>query len=197
VTDTRIKEGEILWEPTAAQKTAANLSRFQTWLRVEKGLSFDGYHDLWAWSVDRIEDFWEAIWDYFTIDAAAPYRQVLSGRAMPGGHWFPEARLNYAEHVFRQSTPHRPALKFRSEVHPLREVSWQELHDQVAGVAAFLRCSGIGPGDRVVAYMPNIPETVVIFLACASVGAVWSCCSPDFAGRSVLPGRPAKEPAHP
>jgi acetoacetyl-CoA synthetase len=186
VTDTRIKEGEVLWEPTAAQKTAANLSRFQAWLRAEKKLTFDGYHDLWAWSVDRIEDFWEAIWDYFTIDAAAPYRQVLSQRAMPGGRWFPGARLNYAEHVFRQSTPHRPALKFRSEVHPLREVSWQELYDQVAGTAAFLRRSGIRPGDRVVAYMPNIPETVVIFLACASVGAVWSCCSPDFAGRSVI-----------
>ncbi len=181
-----IKEGDILWEPDEAVLKAANLSCFQAWLKSECNLVFKGYPDLWAWSADRIEDFWAAVWDYFEISTADPDRQILSRREMPGGHWFEGARLNYAEYVFRQQTTLRPALKFCSEVHSLHEVSWQELYDQVAGVAAFLRRSGIRPGDRVVAYMPNIPETVVIFLACASVGAVWSCCSPDFAGRSVL-----------
>lgn len=186
MTDSGIKAGDILWEPTGAGRKAANLSCFQAWLKSEKGLLFDDYHDLWAWSSDRIEAFWEAIWEYFEIETLEPYRQVLTDRAMPGGRWFEGAQLNYAEHVFRRSTPDRPALKFRSEVHPLRAVTWQELHDQVSATASFLRRIGVGPGDRVVAYLPNIPETVVIFLACASVGAVWSCCSPDFAGRSVL-----------
>lgn len=182
----QVDEGDILWRPSPEQIERANLTHYMAWLKEQKGLAFDSYNDLWQWSVDEVESFWESLWNYFDITHSSPYEKVLSGRAMPGARWFEGARLNYAEQVFRSMTTGRPALFYQTETTELSEMSWQDLHDQVAAVATAFRRMGVGSGDRVVAYMPNTPETLVAFLACASLGAIWSSCSPDFAGRSVI-----------
>ena len=182
----QVEEGEILWRPSKEVIERANLTHFMGWLKERKGLDFNSYGALWQWSVDEVETFWGSLWRYFDIIHSSPYEKVLSQHAMPGARWFEGARLNYAEQVFRSMTPEQPALLYQSETAELTEMSWQELHEQVAAVATALKRMGVGVGDRVVAYMPNTPETLVAFLACASLGAVWSSCSPDFAGRSVI-----------
>jgi acetoacetyl-CoA synthetase len=181
-----IKEGTILWEPSEDFKNQANITKYLKWLESEKGLSFKDYNSLWEWSVTEIENFWQSIWEFFDIQASKPYTGILSGRNMPGAVWFPGAELNYAEHVFRHMSSERPALIFQSEIQPLMELSWEQLHRRVASLAGSLRSLGVHRGDRVVAYMPNIPQTVIALLACASIGATWSSCSPDFGIRSVL-----------
>jgi acetoacetyl-CoA synthetase len=153
---------------------------------AEHGIETDGYHDLWRWSVENLEEFWESIWDHFDVRASAPYERVLGSRTMPGAEWFPGGRLNFVEHVFRDRDPGAVAVRHASELRPLAETSWGELEVDTRRVAAALRASGVGPGDRVVAYVPNIVEAVVAFLACASIGAIWSSCSPDFGARSVV-----------
>ena len=175
-----------LWEAGEDVKRAANITRYMQWLKREKGLNFQTRDDLWQWSVDHLEDFWASLWEYFHIQASSPYSAVLLERKMPGAKWFSGATLNYAEHVFRNATSSRPALLFRSERHAMVEVSWSELQQKVASIAQSLRAMGVQRGDRVVAYMPNIPETLMAFLACASMGATWSSCSPDFGTNSVI-----------
>ena len=181
-----IKEGDLLWEPSAAVKARANLTHYMTWLAGTYGLNFENYDQLWHWSVTELEQFWESIWTYFEIKASKPYSTVLEGRTMPGAKWFVGAELNYAENLFRHMTTARPALLYQSETEPLVEISWRQLYDQTRRLAAALKAMGVGRGDRVVAYMPHIPETIVGLLATASLGAIWSSCSPDFGGRSVL-----------
>jgi acetoacetyl-CoA synthetase len=181
-----IEEGTLLWEPSEESISRATITQYLKWLESEQGLSFKNYDSLWQWSVTEIEAFWQTLWHFFDIKASKPYTNILSGRKMPGAQWFPGARLNYAEHVFRHLSSPQPALLFQSEIVPLTEISWQALYRQVTSVATFLRGLGIKPGDRVVAYMPNIPQTLAAFLACASIGAVWSSCSPDFGTRSVI-----------
>jgi acetoacetyl-CoA synthetase len=180
-----ITEGTVLWKPSDEQIGNTNLTRYLNWLKAEKGLEFDGYHSLWDWSVNEIEHFWQSLWEFFQIKASTSYGQVLSERSMPGAKWFGGSKLNYAEHVFRNMSPERPALIFQSEIQPLMEISWDELHHKVSAVATALRNMGVQNGDRVVSYMPNIPQTIIAFLACASIGAIWSSCSPDFGTRSV------------
>ncbi len=175
-----------LWEPSDETKQQANITHYRQWLASEHGLTFETYQDLWAWSVNHLKDFWATLWDYFHIQASQPYTTVLAARTMPGAQWFPGAQLNYAEQVFRQMTDDRPALLFQSERQPLTEVSWQELRHQVGLLANTLRAQGVERGDRVVSYLPNIPETLIAFLATASLGAIWSSCSPDFGAKSVL-----------
>ena len=175
-----------LWEAAEDVKQAANITRYMQWLKREKSLNFQTRDDLWQWSVDHLEDFWASLWEYFHIQASSPYSAVLLERKMPGAKWFSGATLNYAEHVFRNATSSRPALLFRSERHAMVEVSWSELQQKVASIAQSLRAMGVQRGDRVVAYMPNIPETLMAFLACASMGATWSSCSPDFGTNSVI-----------
>jgi acetoacetyl-CoA synthetase len=181
-----IAEGTVLWEPSAARREASNLARYLRWLETHKGLRFADYDALWRWSVERLEDFWASLWEFFEVRASAPYARVLDERKMPGAKWFAGARLNYAEHAFRYAATERPALLVRSESRPPAEVSWAELERQVAAIAAGLREMGVQPGDRVVAYMPNIPETIAAFLACASLGAIWSSCSPDMGAGTVV-----------
>ncbi len=183
---TAFGEDRPLWEPSEEMKQQANLTHYMQWLRNEKGLNFQTRDQLWQWSVDHLEDFWASIWDYFHIKASKPYNAVLVERKMPGASWFTGAELNYAEHVFRNATADQPALIFRSERHDLVEVSWSELRQKVGALAKSLRAMGVQRGDRVVAYMPNMPETTVAFLACASMGAIWSSCSPDFGTSSVI-----------
>jgi acetoacetyl-CoA synthetase len=181
-----ISEGTLLWEPGQEVIKRANMTQYMQWLASEKGLSFQDYNSLWQWSVTEIEEFWQSLWEFFDIQASKPFSGVLTERKMPGAEWFKGAELNYAEHVFRNRSADRPALVFKSEIQPLTELSWDELHQKVSSIAAALRSMGVRRGDRVVAYMPNIPQTVVAFLACASIGATWSSCSPDFGTRSVV-----------
>ena len=182
------KEGTLLWEPSEEFKESANISRYMRWLEENRGLSFEGYEELWEWSVADLEEFWASIWEYFDVQASKPYSEVLGSRQMPGTEWFPGAELNYAEHVFRNANarPEEPAVMYQSEVRDLGTVTWQELHDQVAAMAAGFRSLGVERGDRVVAYVPNTPEALIAFLAVASLGATWSSCSPDFGAESVM-----------
>ncbi|HYB01347.1 MAG TPA: AMP-binding protein, partial [Ktedonobacteraceae bacterium] len=181
-----ISEGTLLWEPSEKMKQQANLTKYMQWLGREKGLVFDDSEKLWKWSVDNLEEFWASIWEYFHVHSSKPYKTVLIERKMPGAKWFAGAELNYAEHVFRNATSSRPAIVFQSETMPLTEISWEELHQKVGTVAHALRAMGVQRGDRVVSYLPNIPEAAVAFLATASLGAIWSSCSPDFGTRSVI-----------
>ena len=177
---------EKLWEPSAELVENARLTEFMRWLQSERGLGFDDYEALWRWSVDDLEAFWDAIWDFFGVQADGERGAVLGSREMPGAEWFPGTRLNYAEHVFAGKDPSETAILHASELRELSELSWGELRAQVAAVAAGLRALGVERGDRVVAYLPNIPEAIVAFLATASIGAVWSSCSPDFGPASVV-----------
>jgi acetoacetyl-CoA synthetase len=178
--------GELLWEPSAESVERAQLTAFSRWLEAEHGLSVAGYHELWRWSVDDLEGFWSAIWEYFDVEADGEPRPVLASREMPGARWFPNARLNYAERVFAGKDDAEVAILHASELRELGEISWAQLRRQVAAAAAGLRRLGVEKGDRVVAYVPNTPEAVVGFLAAASIGAVWSSCSPDFGAASVI-----------
>jgi acetoacetyl-CoA synthetase len=175
----------VLWAPDAARIERATLTRYARRL-AERGVETDGYHELWRWSVENVEEFWASIWETFEVRASAPYERVLGSRTMPGAEWFPGARLNFAEHVFRDRDPGRVAIRHASELRPLAETTWGELAEHTARLAASLRAAGVRVGDRVVAYLPNVVEAVVALQACASIGAVWSSCSPDFGVRSVV-----------
>ncbi|MBI1882077.1 MAG: AMP-binding protein, partial [Chloroflexi bacterium] len=181
-----IVEGSLLWQPSAETIEQANLTRYLAWLKENKGLDFQTYPELWQWSVTEIEAFWASLWEYFDIIASEPYTTVLSERKMPGAAWFVGAKLNYAENFFHHKTADRPAILYQSETEPLTEVSWQALYEQTAKIAQALKAIGVQRGDRVVAYLPNIPEAIVACLATASLGAIWSSCPPDFGERSVL-----------
>ena len=185
-TTANTQRGDLLWEPPAETVERATMTRYMRWLAAERGRAFDDYQSLWKWSVDELEEFWASIWDFFEVRASTPYSRVLADRAMPGATWFGGAELNFAEHVFRDKPPDRVAVVHASELRELGELRWGELRDQVARTAAGLRALGVERGDRVVAYMPNVPETLIAFLATASLGAVWSSCSPDFGAASVV-----------
>jgi acetoacetyl-CoA synthetase len=179
-------EGVLLWQPTRAQYEGSRLAAYQRWLAAERGLGLPDYHALWQWSIEHTEAFWQSVWDFFEVRADGSCEPVLASRQMPGANWYPNARLNYAEHVFRNATAERPALIVRREDAPTCEVSWAELKRDTGALAGKLRALGIGPGDRVASYLPNRAETVVAFLACASIGAVWSSCAPDMGATVVL-----------
>ena len=177
---------QAAWQPSAATIRAAKITAFTDWLAAERGLRFADYDALWRWSVDDLEGFWAAIWDYFAIPSATARGRVLGDARMPGAEWFPGVALNYVDQVFRHATMERPAIISRNEAGVDRELGWAELQRQVGALAASLRGMGVQRGDRVVAYLPNIPETAVAFLAVASIGAIWSACSPDMGRIAVL-----------
>jgi acetoacetyl-CoA synthetase len=180
--------GDVLWSPPADVRETTELGRLLNWLRDERGRDFAGYDDLWRWSVDDLEGFWGAVWEFFEIEPSTPYERVLARSEMPGAQWFPGARLNYAEHLLRNAEiePDASAVVARSQTRAPVELTFGELREQVARARAGLKALGVGPGDRVVAYLPNIPETLVAFLATASLGAIWATCAPEFGARSVL-----------
>ncbi|MGZ5354518.1 MAG: acetoacetate--CoA ligase [Actinomycetota bacterium] len=182
---TRIEEGRLLWQPPEGLTRRANLTRYLAWLRDERGLSFDSYEELWRWSVEDLEGFWTSIWEFGGVRAHAPATAVLPDRAMPGTRWFEGATLNYAEHALAEPDD-RPALVFRREDGVAADLTRRELWARVGAAAHGLRRLGVGRGDRVAAFLPNAPEAVIAFLATASVGAVWSSCSPDFGTRAVV-----------
>ncbi len=176
----------MLWSPGPERIERATITGYTRWLEETRGLDLPDYEHLWEWSTTDLEGFWASIWERFDVRASVPYTRVLGERGMPGAEWLPGARLNYAEHVLRGSTPDQVVIRHASELRPLAEMTRGELRDEVTRIARGLRSLGVGPGDRVAAYLPNIPEAVAAFLACASIGAIWSSCSPDFGARSVI-----------
>lgn len=163
---------------------------YQDWLARERGLRFDDYDALWRWSVTELDAFWQSIWDFFELQSPTPHTAVLARNVMPGATWFPGAQVNYAQQVFRHVTAAHaagfPAVIADNEKGQRRELSWPDLRRQVASLALHLQAQGVQPGDRVAAYLPNIPETMVAFLAVVSLGAVWSVCAPDMGTNAVL-----------
>ena len=184
--DESTTEAEILWAPTPEMVERSQLTRYLRWLAENRDLHFPDYHALWRWSVTEIEEFWGTLWEYFEVISDPPYEEVLKERVMPGARWFEGARLNYAEHIFRGKDEHEVAVVYASELRELSELRWGELKEQVGAVREGLQALGVSRGDRVVAYLPNGPEALIAFLAAASLGAVWSSCSPDFGPGSIV-----------
>ena len=155
---------------------------YQDWLQANRGLSFATYRDLWNWSITDLDAYWQSVWDYFGMQSPTPHTAVLAKNVMPGAVWFPGAQANYAQQVFRHvaaaDAAGFAAVISRNEKGEHRELSWPELRRQVASLALHLQAQGVQPGDRVAAYLPNIPEAMVAFLATVSIGAVWSICAP-------------------
>lgn len=176
-----------LWTPTSAYINQSNLKRYELWLGIHKNLMFADYEALWQWSVDNIAEFWESIYQFFEIKSHTDYQSALrqTSNGMIGTIWFEGATLSYAEHIFRNKTTERPAIIFQSETQPLTEISWQELEANVWVLQNYLQKMGVQKGDRVVGYLPNTPDTIAVFLAVNSIGAIWSCCSPDFGLESL------------
>jgi acetoacetyl-CoA synthetase len=175
-----------MWQPSPERIRSTNLAQFMAALAERPDRSFNDYHDLYAWSVDDIEAFWEAVWDFCGVIHEGSRRPVLvDGDKMPGAHFYPEARLNFAENLLRRRDDH-DAIVFWGEDKVRRRLSYGELYDLVSRTAAALADLGVGEGDRVVGFMPNMPEAVVAMLASASLGAIWSSCSPDFGVQGVL-----------
>jgi acetoacetyl-CoA synthetase len=174
-------EPKLLWRPSVERTERATIARFA------RAVGREGdYGELWRWSVEDLAGFWGAIWEFFDVQASEPYERVLGRREMPGAQWFPGSRLSYAEHFFRERDDDAVAIRHAGELRELSEWTWGELREQTARIAAGLRALDVGPGDRVAAYMPNVPETIAAFLATASIGAVWSSAAPEFGARSVV-----------
>lgn len=183
------KEGKFLWRAPRDVANSANITKYNAWLKSQHNLDMAEYQDIWDWSVQNPTAFWQSIWDYFDIQASGEINAICTDDPMPETRWFTGTRLNYAEHVLRNETkgdPARTVLKHSSEIRELSEMSWAELGRQVRCLATNLRQMGIGSGDRVVAYMPNIAETVVAMLATTAVGAVWSSAAPEFGAQTVI-----------
>ncbi|MBL3658486.1 acetoacetate--CoA ligase [Fulvivirga sediminis] len=174
-----------LWSPSNDFINQTNLSDYLKWLKSYKELSFSNYHELWKWSTDHIDQFWETVWQYFNIQGGE-YSSVVSGAKMPSYKWFEGAQVNYAEHIFLSYSEDIPAIISKKEGQPAEETSWSELKIKVTQVQQLLKQWGVQAGDRVVAYVPNCLEATVAFLAVNSLGAIWSSCSPDFGLSSII-----------
>ncbi|HEX4189116.1 MAG TPA: acetoacetate--CoA ligase [Solirubrobacteraceae bacterium] len=181
-----------LWTPTSEEVERAELTRFMRWAGERRGAPFGAYEELWRWSVQELEDFWGGIWEFAGVRSSIPYERVLGSRSMSGTRWFEGAELNYAENMLLGPAagagrdPDQLAVLHASELRELDGLTWAQLSGRVAAAAGGLRSLGVERGDRVVAYMPNIPETLIAFLATASIGAIWSSAAPEFGARSVV-----------
>jgi acetoacetyl-CoA synthetase len=180
--------GEILWTPPADARATTRIGAFLDWLAEHRGLEFEGYPDLWRWSVDDLAGFWSACTQWSDVRWHDQPAAALARRAMPGAEWFPGATLNYAEHALAAAIdrPDDVAIVAEGQTRPRADITWAHLADGVARCRAGLVRLGVQRGDRVAAYLPNIPETIVAFLATASLGAIWSSCAPEFGTRSVV-----------
>ena len=179
------KAVEPQWEPTGADHQQALISRFTEYVTARTGLQPNSYHDLWQWSVRDIDEFWLCVWEYFAVSAETP-TVALAVDAMPGARWFPGAQLNYAARVIAQSRADRPAIVGISEDASEREISWAAMLRRAGALAATLRRAGVGSGDQVIGYLPNIPEAVIAFLATAGIGAIWSACGQEYTVQAAL-----------
>ena len=180
-----VELGTLLWEPAGDARASSNMGRFLTWVEHTHGVALPDYDAAWHWSVEDPESFWAAIVNWFDLPLTAPYERVLADASMPGAVWLPGVRLNYAAQLLRW-TGSQPAIVARSQTRDDVTLTRDELREQVARAAAGLRRLGVGAGDRVVGYLPNVPETVVALLACAAIGAVWSSCAPEFGVKAVV-----------
>jgi acetoacetyl-CoA synthetase len=180
------RDPTALWQPSEAFAERTRMRAYMRALAAGRGVRAATYDELWRWSVEDLEGFWASIAEHFEVAFHEPPRAVLGSRAMPGAEWFAGATLSYPEHILRGRDDGAVAIRHASELRPLQELTWGELRVQVARIQAGLRDLGVGRDDRVVAYMPNIPETIAAFLAVAGLGAIWSSCSPDFGARSVV-----------
>jgi acetoacetyl-CoA synthetase len=191
-------EGQPLWEPSEETVARAKVTRYMHWL-WDRGVLAESYDELWRWSVEEIDAFWDSIWSHFDVRGTRGAGPVREGTTMPGVRWFPGATLNYAANALRRATDpafrDRTAVIFHNERGAERRLTWDELNREVARARAGLAGLGVGRGDRVAAYLPSIPEALVLFLAAASLGAVWSSCSPDFGSASVIDRFTQIEPA--
>jgi acetoacetyl-CoA synthetase len=179
-------EERVLWTPSRETAQSANITRYTRWLEEREGKSYPDYASLWRWSTENIREFWGSIWEYFGVWSSTQYGSVLAGEGMAGSRWFEGARLNYAEHVFRNKYDDDVAIVAAAEGEKDSSITWGELKAETAGLAAFLREEGVRKGDRVAGYLPNCPEAIVGLLATASLGAIWSCCSPELGPPSVI-----------
>ncbi|SNT11116.1 acetoacetate--CoA ligase [Rhodococcoides kyotonense] len=181
-------EREVLWTPSIDRIDSSRMADFQRWIRRHRDTHTESYTDLWQWSVTDPNAFWMSIWEYFDVVHSTPPESALADATMPGAVWFPGARLNWAENLLRRAsiTPDAPAIVAVTETDGPTTTSWGELERQTANLAAKFRELGVGPGDRVAAVLPNIAETVIALLATASVGAIWSCCAPDFGVKGLV-----------
>ncbi len=181
-----VKDTEILWKPTLADKSNSRLHAYRQWLKQNHDIEAEDYDTLWEWSVNDIEKFWETIISFFEVKLHSPYKRILSGGQMPDVIWCEGATLNYAEHIYKGMLTQQTSILFASESNPVKHVSVDEMWVQVSKIRDYYISHGVGIGDRVVGFLPNIPETIFAFLAAASLGAIWSCCSPDFGVSSVV-----------
>jgi acetoacetyl-CoA synthetase len=181
-----VREGDLLWTPSPERRERTRLAGFTRFAEQRTGRIFADYEALWRWSTTDLDGFWQAVWDFFDVRSSAPHTAVLADRSMPGARWFPGARLNFAEHVLRMARPGTPALLHGSEQRGLRELPWEEFTAGVRAVAGHLRALGVRPGDRVVGYLPHVPEAMVAMVAAAAVGAVWAGAPPEFGARGAL-----------
>jgi acetoacetyl-CoA synthetase len=181
---------EPIWTPSRERIEQSNLARYMDWLNTTQGLRFADYESLWQWSATELEAFWVSIWNHCSMRSSQPYQTVLHPRTMPGARWFEGSMLNYADQMlWRARLPQwadQPAIIFQSECAGRREMSWSDLAAQAGALSASLSRLGVTPGDRVVAYMPNIPQTMAALLAVAGIGAIWSSCAPDMGSAGVL-----------
>jgi acetoacetyl-CoA synthetase len=178
----------VLWSPAPDARARTRIGQYVDWLAAERSVSLTGYDELWRWSVDELEAFWASIWDFFDVRTDAPYAEVLPERIMPGARWFPGTRLNWAEHALRLTgrADEDVVIIGRSQTREPETMKVSELRDAVARARTGLARLGVGPGDRIAAYLPNVPEAVIALLATASLGATWSSCAPEFGTRSVV-----------
>jgi len=183
-----VTAGDVLWTPPADVRRNSRIGRYLDWLAAERGRDFADYQTLWRWSVDQPAEFWRTIWDHFDVRSYTEPRATLEHEAMPGARWFPGATLNYAEHVLRAPgrAPGDVIVSAYSQTRAPQSITTAELTEKVRRARAALRKLGVTKGDRVAAYAPNIPETYVLLLATASLGAVFSSCAPEFGLRSVV-----------
>ena len=178
--------GRLLWTPSPERIRGSNMFRFMGLLNKKFGLDLTDYPTLYQWSVDHLSDFWASLWDFVEIKTSAPYEYVIDDtRKMPGAKWFSGARLNFAENLMRYRDE-KTAIVFKGEGLETVRLTYSELYDQVARLAVALKDLGVVAGDRVVGFMPNMPQTTIAMLAATSMGAVWSSCSPDFGIKGVL-----------
>lgn len=176
----------LLWAPSQEFKNSSHLRDYRDWLKSNRGIDFNDYQELWNWSIINIEDFWESVWNYFKVISIGQYSHVLSSHKMPGVKWFDGAKLNYAEHIFRNYKQEETAIIFGHESGSVEYISWEELKSKVASMTDYLKSLGVEKGDRVVAFLPNVPEATISFLAVNAIGAIWSSTSPDFGSESVV-----------
>ncbi|MGB6275104.1 MAG: AMP-binding protein, partial [Rhodococcus sp. (in: high G+C Gram-positive bacteria)] len=175
-----------LWTPTDSDLAEARVTAFARFVEQRHDVLLPDYAALWRWSTNEMELFWRAVWDFFEVHSSSTPTTVLAERSMPGAHWFPGTEVNYVDQVIRHARPSRAAIVHAREDGSTRTVTWEERIDRAGALAGTLADAGVRRGDRVVGYLPNVPEAVIAFLATASLGAVWSACGQDYSASAAL-----------